>query len=127
MAGPGPHLTQLWMTSPPDIFHGTEDHPGLRDRVRRVIDGHSWAPMASGAMRTLAAHVQTDEALGRIQAATLVITGDQDMPEFSASASRLAAAIPRCTSLTVPGAGHLCLLERPELVCGPLRDHLAAG
>jgi pimeloyl-ACP methyl ester carboxylesterase len=127
MAGAGPHLTQLWMTSPPDIFRGTEDHPELRDRVRRVIDGHTWTPLASGAMRALAEHVQTDEALGRIRAATLVITGDQDMPAFSANASRLAAAIPGCTSLTVPKAGHLCLLERPELVSGPLRDHLAAG
>jgi 2-succinyl-6-hydroxy-2,4-cyclohexadiene-1-carboxylate synthase len=127
IAGPGPHMTTLWMTSPPDIFRGTEGHPELRDQLRRVIDGHTWGALASGAMRSLAAHVHTDEALSRITAATLVITGDQDMPAFSANASRLAAVVPGCTLLTVPDAGHLCLLERPDVVAGPLRAHLDAG
>jgi pimeloyl-ACP methyl ester carboxylesterase len=127
IAGPGPHMTKLWMTSPPDIFRGTEYHPELRDQLRQVIDGHTWTALASGSMRSLAAHVHTDEALSLISAATLVITGDQDMPAFSANAARLAAVIPSCTLLTVPKAGHLCLLERPDAVAGPLRAHLAAG
>lgn len=127
MAGPGPHMTKLWMTSPPDIFRGTERRPELRDHVRQVIDRHGWAPMESGAMRSLSAHTHTDEDLGRIGAATLVLTGDQDMPVFTANASRLAAVIPGCTRLTVPQAGHLCLLERPDLVAGPLRAHLSAA
>ena len=124
MTGPGPHMTKLWMTSPPDIFLGTQDHPGLRDRLREVIDGHSWAELGSGAMRSLGAHVHTDEALSQISAATLVITGDQDMPAFSANASRLAAVIPRCTLVTMPDSGHLCLLERPGQVAGRLAAHL---
>jgi len=127
MAGRGPHMTKLWMTSPPDIFRGTEQRPELREQLCQVIDRHSWAPLESGAMRSLAAHTHTDEALGRIGAATLVCTGDQDMPVFTANASRLAAVIPYCTRLTVPQAGHLCLLERPDVVAGPLRAHLGAG
>jgi pimeloyl-ACP methyl ester carboxylesterase len=83
--------------------------------------------MESGAMRSLSAHAHTDADLGRIDAATLVLTGDQDMPVFTANASRLAAVIPGCTRLTVPEAGHLCLLERPDAVAGPLRAHLGAG
>jgi pimeloyl-ACP methyl ester carboxylesterase len=127
IAGPGPHMTQLWMTSPPDIFRGTEQHPDLRASVRRVIDRHRWAEMKTGAMRTLAAHVQTDAVLGRITAATLVLIGDQDMPAFAANASRLAAVVPSCTLVTVPQAGHLCLLERPATVAESLRAHLAAS
>ena len=127
IAGPGPHMTKLWMTSPPDIFRGTEQRPELREQLRQVIDRHTWAPLESGAMRSLAAHVHTDEALSRIGAATLVLTGDQDMLVFTANASRLATVIPRCRLLTVPEAGHLCLLERPEVVVGPLRAHLGAG
>jgi pimeloyl-ACP methyl ester carboxylesterase len=127
MAGPGPHLTRLWMTSPPDIFRGSEHHPELRSRLRQVIDRHRWAELGTGAMRGLTAHVHTDEALRRIGAATLVMVGDQDMPAFTANADRLAAAVPACSVLTVPQAGHLCLLERPDQVAGPLRAHLAAG
>jgi pimeloyl-ACP methyl ester carboxylesterase len=122
MTGPGPHMTKLWMTSPPDIFLGTQDHPELRDRLREVIDGHSWAELGIGAMRSLGAHVQTDEALSRISASTLVIIGDRDMPVFFANASRLTAVLPHCTLVTMLNAGHLCLLERP----GQLADRLAA-
>jgi pimeloyl-ACP methyl ester carboxylesterase len=127
IAGPGPHMTKLWMTSPPDIFLGTEQRPEVREQLRQVIDRHTWAPLASGSMRSLAAHVHTDAALSRIGAATLVLTGDQDMPAFFANASRLAAVLPRCTLLTVPKAGHLCLLERPDVVAGPLLAHLSVG
>jgi pimeloyl-ACP methyl ester carboxylesterase len=127
MAGPGPHMTRLWMTSPPDIFRGSECHPELRARLCRVIDDHRWSEMRTGAMRTLTAHVHTDQALGRISAATLALIGDQDMPAFAANASRLAVVIPDCGVLTVPQAGHLCLLERPDKVAGALRAHLAAG
>jgi pimeloyl-ACP methyl ester carboxylesterase len=127
IAGPGPHMTKLWMTSPPDIFRGTESHPPLRERLGRIIDGHRWAELKCGAMRSLVSHVHTDADLGRVTAATLVITGDQDMPAFLANASRLAAVVPRCDRLSVPEAGHLCLIERPDEVAGPLRAHLAAA
>ena len=125
MTGPSPHMTTLWMTSPPDIFLGTQDHPDLRDRLRAVIDGHSWAELGSGAMRSLGAHVHTDAALGRISAATLVIIGDQDMPAFAANASRLEAVVPRCALVTMPDSGHLCLLERPGQIAGRLAAHLS--
>jgi pimeloyl-ACP methyl ester carboxylesterase len=127
MTGPGPQLTRLWMTSPPDIFRGSERYPELRSRLSQVIDRHQWTELGTGAMRGLSAHVHTDEALGRVGAATLVMVGDQDMPAFTANADRLAAAVPSCSVLTVPQAGHLCLLERPDLVAAPLRAHLAGG
>jgi pimeloyl-ACP methyl ester carboxylesterase len=127
MAGAGPHMTKLWMTSPPDIFRGTESHPLLRERLRQIIDGHRWAELECGAMRSVATHVHTDDDLGRVTAATLVVTGDQDMPAFLANASRLAAVVPSCDHLNVPEAGHLCLIERPDEVAGPLRAHLGAG
>jgi len=124
IAGPGPHLTRLWMTSPPDIFLGTERHAELRNRLRQVIDRHHWTELSTGAMRGLTAHVHTDAALAKITAATLVLIGDQDMPAFTANAARLTAVLPDCTTLTVPDTGHLCLLERPANVAAPIRTHL---
>jgi pimeloyl-ACP methyl ester carboxylesterase len=126
MRGPGRHLTELWMSSPPEIFRGTECHPELRARLRDVIDRHRWTELATGAMGTLAARTHGDDVLARITAGTLVLTGTADMPEFAANAARLADTVPRCRSVTVDGAGHLCLLERPDLVVDPLRDHLGS-
>jgi pimeloyl-ACP methyl ester carboxylesterase len=127
IAGPGPHLTELWMTSPPDIFRGTERHGELRARIRETIDRHRWTELSTGAMRSLTAHTHSDEDLGRITASTLVLTGDSDMPVFSANARRLAATLACCRIATVPDAGHLCLLEQPETVAVPLRKHLASS
>ncbi len=124
MAGPGPHMTGLWMTSPPDIFRGTERHPRLRARIAAVIDRHSWAELGNGAMSSITRHAHTDPMLARIRASTLVFAGEEDIAVFTASAARLAATVPACQVVTVPGAGHLCLLERPEEVAGPLRAHL---
>ncbi len=115
------------MTSPPDIFRGTERHRELRSRVREVIDRHRWTELSTGAMRSLTAHAHTDEDLGKITARTLVLTGDCDIPTFTANAGRLAATIARCQVLTVPDAGHLCLLERPQTVAQSLREHLAGS
>jgi pimeloyl-ACP methyl ester carboxylesterase len=126
IAGPGPHLTELWMRSPPDIFLGTERHPELRALVRGTIDKHPWTELSTGAMRSLTAHTHSDQDLGTITARTLVLAGDRDLPAFTANAARLAAAITHCRVVTVPDAGHLCLLERPETVAGSLRDHLAS-
>jgi 3-oxoadipate enol-lactonase len=127
LTGPGAHLTELWMTSPPDIFRGTERHPELRARLRVVIDRHSWSELSTGAMRSLTCLTHTDEDLARITATTIVFAGDADMPTFAANAGRLEATIPRCRVVTVPEAGHLCLLERPETVAASLRAHLAGG
>lgn len=125
MTGPGPQMTKLWMTSPPDIFLGAQDHPELHGRLRTVIDAHRWAEVGNGAMRSLGGHVHTDGELGRISAATLVITGERDMPAFTANASRLAAVVPHCALVTMPDAGHLCLLERPGQIAARLAAHLS--
>jgi 3-oxoadipate enol-lactonase len=121
----GELLADLWMASPPDIFRGTESHPALRARLRSVIIRHSWEELATGALASLAAGVQTDADLRRITAATLVFCGDEDMPTFIANADRLGRVLPDCRVAPVRAAGHLCLLERPSDVTAALAAHLA--
>jgi pimeloyl-ACP methyl ester carboxylesterase len=118
------HLADLWMRSPPDIFAGALKHPPLRRALREVIVRHSWRELDDGAMRSLTAHRQTDDDLGRIAAATLVFCGDEDMPTFVRNAETLLAAVPDCRLVTLPGAGHLCLLERPADVVQVIDGHL---
>ncbi|MFC4589598.1 alpha/beta fold hydrolase [Sphaerisporangium corydalis] len=120
----GEQLADLWMSSPPDIFRGTERHPALRARLRSVVARHAWKELSDGAMYGLSRHVHTAQDLGGIRAATLVVVGDEDMPTFRTSAELLRATVPRCRTLTVPAAGHLCLIERPETVASAVGDHL---
>jgi 3-oxoadipate enol-lactonase len=123
-AGPGEQMAELWMSSPPDIFRGTERHPRLRGQIRSVVLRHSWAELVNGRMRPLTEHVQDVTALGRITAHTLVVIGDEDMPTHHRHAETLCSAVPRCRSVTLSGAGHLCLLERPAEVAPVLAEHL---
>lgn len=123
-AGPGEQMAELWMSSPPDIFRGTERHPRLRDQIRSVVMRHNWAELVNGRMRPLTEYVQEETALARITAHTLVVIGDEDMPAYHRHAATLCSAVPRCRSVTLPDAGHLCLLERPAEVAPILAAHL---
>jgi len=122
-AGPGEMLADRWMQSPPDIFRGTETHPATRAALRDVIVRHPFAELDIGAMRSLTDHVHTDADLRRITAAMLVLVGDEDMPTFVANAKRLRDVI-GADVLTVPDAGHLPLLERPDTVAAAIDAHL---
>jgi pimeloyl-ACP methyl ester carboxylesterase len=125
--GPGPHMTTLWMSSPPDIFRGLRQHPRRWERLRTVIDRHRWQELTDGAMRSLAEHVQSPAELARIEAGTLVLLGAADMPAFRRSAAVVSRCVARCRAVEVAGAGHLCLLERPEVVAPVIAGHLRAA
>jgi 3-oxoadipate enol-lactonase/4-carboxymuconolactone decarboxylase len=122
-AAPG-DLTDRWMQSPPDIFRGTEAHPELRARLRQTISRHRWSELDSGAMRSIGAAVHTDGQLRRIAAKTLVVTGSEDMPTFLDNAERLRRTVADVQVLSLAGAGHLVLIERPDEVAGALAAHL---
>ncbi|MEV4377836.1 alpha/beta hydrolase [Streptosporangium sp. NPDC049644] len=108
-------MAELWMSSPPDIFRGTEAHPELRARLREVIGRHSWAELDSGAMAGLTAHRHSAEDLVRIRARTTVIIGDSDMPVFVDNAKMLGKMVAQCDIRTIHNSGHLPLLECPEM------------
>ncbi len=124
LAGPGERMADLWMTSPPDLFRGTERHPLLRRRVKEVVVRHDWAELMNGRFRLLTGHPQV-EALGRITADTLVIIGDEDMPAYHENTRTLCRAVPRCRSHPVSAAGHLVLLERPAEVAAIIAGQLS--
>ncbi|WP_336209449.1 alpha/beta fold hydrolase [Nonomuraea sp. LPB2021202275-12-8] len=124
IGGSGEQLTDLWMSSPPDIFAGTLDHPEVRERIRETILRHGWAELPTGGMRGLLSHRQTEADLRRITARTLVVTGTRDMRAFADNAATIAGTVPGAQVIEV-AAGHLPLLERPEAVAGALARHLA--
>jgi 3-oxoadipate enol-lactonase len=52
--------------------------------------------------------------LGDVSAPTLLITGEDDLPDIHRIAVALSADIPRVSRATIPGATHLPSLQRPE-------------
>lgn len=63
-------------------------------------------------------------ALSAVTAPALVLSGAHDLPEFRATATRLAALLPRAAGRELPWAGHLPGLERPAEISGLLLDFL---
>jgi pimeloyl-ACP methyl ester carboxylesterase len=66
----------------------------------------------------------TAEELGRIQAPTLVMVGDDDMMTLEHTTA-LYRAIPDSRLAVVPGASHLVPLEKPAFVNRLILEHLA--
>jgi pimeloyl-ACP methyl ester carboxylesterase len=70
----------------------------------------------------------TPPAIGRlreVRTPTLVVVGDQDVPDVLAIADRLAAAIPGARRVVVPGAAHLVNLEAAEVFNRVVLEFLA--
>lgn len=56
----------------------------------------------------------TSDRLSDVKAPTLVVTGDEDVPDIHQIAERLATEIPGAKRATIADAAHLPNLERPE-------------
>jgi 3-oxoadipate enol-lactonase len=67
------------------------------------------------------------QRLDEIRVPTLVLTGDDDVPDIHAIAEKLAREIPGAERATISGTAHLPNLERPaefdRIVLGFLRQH----
>ena len=126
-AGPGPHMTALWMRSPPDIFRHVTRRPALAARLAEVIDRHSWRELETFSMRHLTTGPQDGAVLRRVRAATLVLLGEHELPAHRMCAAAIAGAVEDATVRTLPGAGHLALLEEPHAAAAIVAEHLHAA
>ena len=110
--GPGPHLTELWMTTPPGIFAGVNARPQVRQRVRAIIDRHEWRELAGDQMRSLASRAQHTAELSSVEGELHVVVGELDLLTHKACARSLeleaGARVHR-----MPGCGHLPPIEDP--------------
>lgn len=100
----------FWLDHP--IFASLADLPEALAAVRAIVgDYHGW--------HWTHANPATDPAdlagrLGEVATPTLVICGGRDVPGYRAIATRIAAAVPGARLETLPGAGHMLNLERPD-------------
>jgi pimeloyl-ACP methyl ester carboxylesterase len=114
--GAGRHMTTLWMSSPPAIFAGVNAREEVRSRVAEIVDGHSWAELASGTVRDLVARTQSAEDLAGVADRLTVVVGDADLIEHRACARTIVTHHPSARLEVVTGCGHLPLLEEPATV-----------
>lgn len=125
--GAGPHLTTLWMSSPPAIFAGLQGRPAARKWLRRLIDLHRWQELADGGMRPLVRRSQLPGELAGVTGPMLLLVGETELLTHRACARSLSAAVPSAVVREVPGCGHLAPLEDPDTVAPVLAAHLAAA
>lgn len=68
-----------------------------------------------------------EEELDRIAVPTLVVVGEDDVVTPVEDAWRISAGIPGARLEIVPGAGHVCTVERPAAVTAIIGSFLAGG
>ena len=124
-SGPGPMMARQWMADPPHIFTGLRAHPLAYAHMAAVVSRHQFTELRTGAMGAMAQTVHTTEHLRALDLPVLVITGTEDMPRFQENTKLLAEHAPQCSVTTIPGAGHLPLLEEPAVCAGLLTGFLA--
>jgi len=123
--GPGPHLTSLWLRSPPHIFTVLRTFPKRFERVAAIIADHRWTELGDPRTRRLQASPHGPADLARISASVLLLRGTGELPAFTRCAAVIRESVRGAREVVLPGLGHLCLLEDPVATAAPIRAHLA--
>lgn len=107
---------------------GPEAGQATRERVR-LMQRHAFDVQLAAPQEYEPAEVAVD--LGAITAASLVVSGAKDLPDFRLIAARLAALLPGARQVELAWAGHLPTLERPQelsaMLTAFLRETVPAG
>jgi pimeloyl-ACP methyl ester carboxylesterase len=118
-----PELRKSWMQSPPNIFKGAEAHPELWARLWKIVGKHPWWELEDQSYSRLSNHPQSKEELQLVQAATLLLVGENELSPFKRCAELIRRAIPDCRREYIPVVGHLCMLENAPAVSEILQEH----
>ena len=85
-------------------------------------------PEAAPMIRDVFGHPGTSpELLAQIQAPTLIIAGEDELagePRFHEDLQQAQRAIPDARMVTVPGAGHMVLVEQPDAGTTPITEFI---
>ncbi len=97
--------------------------PAVVADVRRIAGAQSTAGIIA-ALQALRDRPDAGPSLGKIDVPTLVIVGADDALTPPAMSQRLAGQIAEAGLVTIPGAGHLSNLERPDEFTDAVRQFL---
>jgi pimeloyl-ACP methyl ester carboxylesterase len=111
--GDVPAAVDLWLAlwvEGPAAPAGRAD-PAVRDRMRELLTDRFSRPPGQGEPRLL-----EPPAIGRLAAVacpTLIVAGDQDVPDILRNTELLQAKIPGARRVVLPNVAHMVNLERP--------------
>jgi 3-oxoadipate enol-lactonase len=100
--------------------------PDVAGMVRTMVgdtSGYRWYGVNQPLKRIPAAA----ESLGRLRVPTLIISGEDDLPDFRAAADYIHRSAAGSRYVVVPHAGHLSLLDNPEPVTAAVMDFLTGS
>lgn len=101
-----PGLTTNWVN---DQYVLAPDHPEAKQKLSEILTAQNLThdDMARPTRPAVA-------RLGEIRIPTLILVGDQDIPDVHAHAGVIENAIPNSRRVVVEDAGHLMYLEKPD-------------
>lgn len=104
-------LDQVWL--PGALFAHLQAKPALLRRLRDITVHYSGADFFATDRPRPPAQRHIDR-LGEIEAPSLVMVGDEDMPDFRQIARVLRGGIAGSEFVELPNAGHMSMWERPD-------------
>jgi len=115
---------RLWLNHP--IFDGVRRYQDRFAEVREMVAGFQAAEYREDAGTP--GYVQPDLAarLGEVSAPTLVVAGEDDVPDFVMIGALMEANIPGARRVELAGCGHIPPMEDPAAFNGVLMEFLAA-
>jgi 3-oxoadipate enol-lactonase len=116
-----PRAKRLWLEH--ELFDPARARPAAAEALDAMVRAYSgWhfrsEDPGAGPLRPII------EMLPSILAPTLVIVGELDLPDFQATARRLADQIPRASLSVIPNVGHMPNLEDPLYFNQLVLEHL---
>jgi pimeloyl-ACP methyl ester carboxylesterase len=112
----------LWYEHP--LFRPARENPEAALHLAQLFQGYSGWHYAHRNPH-LRLEPPAAQRLSQIAAPTLVVLGEQDLPDFHAVAHTLAAEIPHAQLVVLPAAGHMCNLEAPQQFLQAVLDFLS--
>ena len=95
-----------------DLFRTTIEKPAVAAMLSQIVSSYSgwhwlnenpWTPLSPPSI----------QQLDKIKARTLILVGEEDLPDFQSMADILKENIPHSQKLIIPNAGHMCNMENP--------------
>jgi pimeloyl-ACP methyl ester carboxylesterase len=122
--GAGPAFERLWLPHP--LFDGLRPHPDKFAEATEMVAGFQAAEYLEEAETP--DYVQPDLAaqLGEVAVPTLVVVGEDDVPDFKLIAEIMGSTIPGARMEIMPGRGHTPPMEDPASFNRILMQFLAS-
>ncbi|MER7971551.1 MULTISPECIES: alpha/beta hydrolase [unclassified Streptomyces] len=105
-------------------YDGTDVDPGQVARTEATLLANDLASFLACYRVFATADTELGPGLGSIAVPALAVTGEDDPGSTPEMTRRLAAALPDCRAVVVPGARHMLPVERPRELAGHLTAFL---